>query len=173
MLKYLILGLLEGRSRHGYELRQAITERFQGTWSINAGQIYTTLDRLERDGLIDREIVRTDLAPDRRVCSITEGGRAELKRWLVDPVDPPVRLKDELFAKALVHRTTGEGRTGEFIARQRDACLQALASLTRARRDRTLEPTTRLLLDGAVLRLEADLKWLDLWEASDRKEAGG
>lgn len=174
MLKFLLLGLLAGAPKHGYELRQAVEDHFQGTWSLNAGQIYSTLDRLERDGLVASEVVHRDQAPDRRVCSITPEGRLELKRWLLEPVDAPVRLKDELFAKALVHRIAGDADGPDLVWRQRQVYLQAVAALTRVRQG-GLDPTTRLLVDGAILRLDADLQWLDLWEQledSEREDQG-
>lgn len=163
MLKYVLLGLLAASPRHGYQLKQAIEEHFHGAWPVNTGQVYTTLDRLERDGLVEREVVPQDLAPDRRVCSVTAAGRLELKTWLLEPVDGPVRLKDELFAKALVHRITGDRRGLDAVWKQREAHLQNMAALTRLLRP-DLDPTTRLLLDGAILRLQADLEWLDRWE---------
>jgi DNA-binding PadR family transcriptional regulator len=166
MLRFLILGLLSVAPRHGYELKQAIEDHFGGTWPINPGQIYTTLDRLERDGFVERTVVTQDVAPDRHVCSVTEAGRAELKVWLGEPVEPVVRVKDELFAKAVVARIADNGAATDLIWRQRDLALRAMGAITRARDD--ADPTSRLLLDGALLRLEADLAWLDRWE----EEAG-
>src|SRR5688572_17189694 len=97
MIKFVLLALLSTRRRHGYELKQEFEARFAGTWPLNIGQVYTTLARMERDGLVESEIVPQEVVPDRRVYAITEDGRRDLKQWLVDPVDGPVRLKDELF----------------------------------------------------------------------------
>ncbi len=162
MLKYLLLAFLSERDQHGYDLKAAIDEHFHGTWNVNAGQIYSTLDRLERDGLVTRSTVHQDQGPDRRMCSITADGRLELKRWLLEPVDGPVQLRDELFTKALVHHLAGD-RTLDAIWQQRDTHLKTMAGLRRIRGE-GLDPTTQLLVDGVLLRLEADLKWLDLWE---------
>ena len=164
MLKFLLLGLLWGRPRYGYDLKGVFEEFLGGTWPLNIGQVYTTLNRLEHEGLVSCEVVPQELLPDRKVYRLTEAGEAELARWVEEPVEGPIRLRDEFFLKVLVRSRIDDGDARNLIARQRRQHLGALAELMQLRDDPDLDPSTGLLLEGAALRAEADLKWLDLCE---------
>jgi DNA-binding PadR family transcriptional regulator len=164
MLRYLLLGLLAERPRYGYDLRKLFEQFLGGTWPLNVGQVYTTLARLEADGWIQCEVVEQELLPDRKVYSLTEEGEAQLDRWANEPVEGPIRLRDEFFLRVLVRSRIDDGDPRILIARQRRNHLVALAELMQLRNDPGLEPATALLLDGAALRAEADLKWLELCE---------
>ncbi|HEY3139594.1 MAG TPA: PadR family transcriptional regulator [Acidimicrobiales bacterium] len=161
MLRRVLLGLLAAEPRYGYELK-AVFERFLGgTWPLNIGQIYATLSKLEREGLVESQVVPQELVPDRKVYAVTPAGRAELDRWAGEPDDGPVRLRDEFFLKIAVRSLTDGREAVELIRRQRDAHLAAMAEMQLASQDPDLHPATALLLEGALLRLEADLRWLD------------
>ena len=162
MLKYLLLGLLAERPRYGYDLKAVFEEFLGGTWPLNVAQVYTTLARLEQEGLVSCEVVPQELLPDRKVYSLTEEGEARLTRWANEAVDGPIRLRDEFFLKVLVRARIHDGDARPLIAAQRRRHLESLAELTRLRAGAKLDPATSLLLEGAVLRAEADLKWLDL-----------
>src|SRR5688500_6442057 len=125
MIKLLLLGLLAGRSRHGYELRSLFEELFGGTWPLNPGQVYMTLSKLEDEGLVTSELVEQELLPDRRVYSMTEDGRAELKRWTAEPVDGPIRIRDEMVAKVLTAMVSETASPLDLIWSQRRNHLQA------------------------------------------------
>src|SRR5947208_15504267 len=86
VLKFALLGLLAKESRHGYDLKRAFERLLGGTWPINIGQIYTTLTRLERDGLVTAETVTQTSVPDRKVYSLTPAGHDALAEWLAQPV---------------------------------------------------------------------------------------
>lgn len=160
MLKYVLLGLLAKGPAHGYELRAAVQQLFGGTWDLNVGQVYTTLARLERDGLVESERVAQAAFPDRRVCSLTEAGSQALLDWLPNPV-PSSHLKQELFAKVLLHAVLDAGDAVAFIRLQRQRCLESLAELNRLRADDGTDPATQLLIDGAVFHVDADVRWLE------------
>jgi DNA-binding PadR family transcriptional regulator len=164
MIKFLLLGLLAGHPRHGYELKAMFEELFGGTWPLNPGQVYMTLQKLEDEGLVTSERVEQELLPDRRVFSITEDGRFELKRWTTEPSDGPIRIREEMVAKVLTAVVTNPARAIDLIWAQRRHHLQAIAQLRDKKNDPALSLATRLVLDGAILRAEADLRWLDLCE---------
>lgn len=165
VLKYVLLGLLDAEPRYGYELK-AVFERFLGgTWLLNLAQVYTTLTRLEREGLVEAEVVPQGMTPDRKVYALTDEGRAALEAWASEPERGPMRLRDELYLKIAVRSLTDGAGAGELIQAQRAAHLDALAEMTRAQDDVDLHPSTALLLEGAMLRLEADLRWLDVAES--------
>jgi DNA-binding PadR family transcriptional regulator len=147
-------------------LKQALDARFGGVLApINAGQIYTTLGRMERDGLVRSHGVEQDSRPNKRVYELTEAGRRALDEWLAAP-SPSARLKDEFFMKLVLAGLTGVVDAKELIDRQRRECLQSLRDLdARLSRDPgNGDPTTELLVEGAALHLQADLEWLDLCE---------
>ena len=164
MVKHVLLGLLEGRARHGYELKVAFDELTGGTWPVNEGQIYATLGRLERDGLVAAAVVEQDLLPNRRVYELTPAGELALKQWLTEPADEPVRLKDEWFVKVLVRALVAPDRWMELVGAQRQAALRRLAELEEARDDPATPLMTQLVLEGAMFQVEAGLRWLEVCE---------
>ena len=172
-MKHAFLALLAAGPAHGYELRQSFEEAFEGIWpSINAGQIYTTLGRLSRDGLVTSEEVAQDDRPNKRVFELTDDGRAELERWLAEP-SAKSRIKDEFFMKLVLAEVTGTGDPQQLIDRQRLAYLNDLRSLTLNGSDES-GPVRELLSEGAALHIEADLRWLDLLQErlDDLRELG-
>jgi DNA-binding PadR family transcriptional regulator len=163
MLKYVLLGLLDAEPRYGYELKAVFEQFLGGTWPLNIGQVYTALSRLEKEGLVECQVVPQDLLPDRKVYALTDKGRAELREWLDHPDTGPVSLRDSFFLKIALASLNGQ-QTRQLVHRQREEHLSALAALGRLQGDPKLNPATELLLEGAMLRLEADLKWLDVCE---------
>src|SRR5947209_2287312 len=150
MLKHVLLGLLQRRRRHGYQLKADFDELTADTWPLNEGQVYATLGRLERDGLVASAVVEQELLPNRRVYELTPEGRLALKRWLAEPADEPVRLKDEWFVKVLVQALVAPEAFGELIGAQRESGLRRLADLQEVSRDPATGPITELVLEGAI-----------------------
>lgn len=187
-LKYALLGLLAQRPRHGYDLKQSFENSFSRMRLLNFGQIYTTLARLTATGLVSSQTVEQEKNPDKKVFSLTEKGREELMKWLAEPVDNTVEpVRSEFFVKLLVHALvigseTDDASSRAMIARQREKFLQDLNDLRRIRLHLSLvlapgeaDPRSPeeqesselrvLLIEGAILHLEADLQWLNLIEA--------
>ena len=160
-MRYAFLTLLAGGAAHGYELKQALEQRFgELLGPINHGQIYSTLQRLERDGLV----AGVDVAGDtrgKRVYVITDSGRDELAKWLDAPT-PAGRLRDEFAMKFLLAGLSGVVDPRGLIERQRRELLQTLRDLETHRRASPNGLATELLIEGAAFHAEADLKWLDL-----------
>lgn len=170
MLKYLLLALLAKAPHHGYELKSSFEELLGGTWLLNIGQVYTTLGRLEDDGLIEPTVVAQDLLPDRKVYSLTELGQKELDRWLEEPVVGLVRLREEVFLKIVAQGLADTKAALALIASQRDEYIEASAQIARRRAEPDLPAATGLIVDGLLRRLEADLLWLDDAEAHYKKQ---
>jgi DNA-binding PadR family transcriptional regulator len=163
-MRFPLLALLANGPAHGYELKQALEQRFGSVLPpLNAGQIYTTLGRLERDGFVDDDAVAQNGRPNKRVYRLTEAGRSELAGWVRDAT-PASRLKDDFFIKLVLARAAGIADPLELIDRQRAAYLQALRDLDDVAAQAGDDETAALLVEGAALHLEADLKWLDLCE---------
>src|SRR3954466_1466416 len=159
-----LLALLANGPAHGYELKLAMEQRFGSVLPpLNAGQIYTTLSRLERDRLVDDDAVAQNGRPNKRVYRLTQEGHAELERWVADST-PATRLKDDFFIKLVLARSAGIADPLELIDRQRSAYLQALRGPGHVPREAHGDKTAAVPNGGAALHLEADLKWLDLCE---------
>jgi DNA-binding PadR family transcriptional regulator len=160
-MRYPFLALLASGPAHGYELKQALEQRFGAALPpLNAGQVYTTLARLERDGLVRGNDVPDDTR-QKRIYALTPAGRAALEEWAELPT-AATRLRDEFFMKLVLAGLSGVADPRTLIERQRRECLQALRDLSQAAPNGNLVGS--LLLEGAALHLEADLKWLDLCE---------
>jgi DNA-binding PadR family transcriptional regulator len=162
-MRELFLTLLTGRSAYGYELRQTLEREFGDLLpTLNAGQIYTTLARLERDGLIVGHDVPADTR-GKRVYALTDEGRAVLSEWIETPV-PGTRLKDEFFMKLVLVAGAGLAEPRKLLEGQRREYLQSLRDLDDLLETRAKSGTAELLVEGAILHLKADLEWLDMIE---------
>jgi DNA-binding PadR family transcriptional regulator len=160
-LKYGVLGLLTGEPLHGYEVKNRFEAMLGGTWEVNIGQIYTTLQRLERDGLVRPAGPRGDRG--KQTYEISPQGRRSLEQWLAEPDSGPQSLHEDIYVKLLLATRIANGDLGPLLGRQKRAYLQRLRDLNRleerARRDGRIDLAR--LVRGALLHTEADLKWID------------
>lgn len=168
-----LLALLDEGPRHGYQLKTEFEAATGGVWPLNVGQVYTTLDRLERDGLVSAtpEEPRGGAGGGpQRQYTLTAAGREELGAWwfAVPRDDPPPR--DELMLKVLMAIEHGREHALGVITRQRTALQTLMQQARREQRSRrgTLVDealAAALVADAVAVRAEADLRWLDLCEA--------
>ncbi|WP_092091513.1 PadR family transcriptional regulator [Curtobacterium sp. UNCCL20] len=159
-----VLALLVRGPGYGYQLRGEFEHRTGGSWPLNIGQVYTTLDRLERDGLV----ARGDTDDDGHVVyTATDAGRDEVARWFSEPV-PPKRGRDELAIKFALAVTVPGVDVTHLVQVQRTAAVRNLQDLTRLKR--TADPSEdlawSLVLESMLLQAEADVRWLDHVESS-------
>jgi len=158
-LSHVLLGLLEGRQRYGYELKQLYDERFGASQPVKFGQVYATLARLRRDGLVDIAAVESGDGPDRKVYVITPEGVADLERWIVEPQQPAAFGRTALFSKVAVALLSGRP-AAEVLDIQRAAHLVRMRELTD--RKRVGDAMDALVCDYELFHLEADLRWIEL-----------
>lgn len=172
-IKHAILGLLADKPLHGYELKAAYEEQLVAGSSLNYGQVYTTLERLTRDGLVGHELVSQTERPDKKVYALTDEGRKQLKEWMSTPSVVDLDLRNETFLKLIFARRLKGVDPMKVLALERRASFERLHEVTqaktRAEKEGAALPTI-LLLDLAALRLEAFLKWLERWETVLKKE---
>lgn len=160
-LKHSILAVLSIGDCHGYQIRQEIESRTGQTWQINIGQIYSTLDRLERDNLIVAEGPNIE---GQIRYSITPEGKAEALEWLKAPVTQTTQIRHELAIKLALAVTLPGVDTELILQSQRIATLQNLQTLTTAKMTASESPSDLawlLILDSQLFALEAELRWLD------------
>lgn len=163
-----LLSLLARGPRHGYQLKVEFEQATGEVWPINIGQVYTTLQRLERDGLV------TAGEPDeegRVVHEVTRAGIDEVTGWFTTPVDRSVPRRDEVTIKLLLAMVAGVVDPHLVVDAQRRATLTALQDYTRLKADASTddgegEPTAQevawaLQLERLIMQAEAELRWLD------------
>lgn len=164
-IRHGLLTLLGAGPRYGYELRAAFEKSTGATWPLNIGQVYTTLARLERDGLV-RPLPEED--GGQRPYEITDAGRAEVARWFATPVARSDRPRDELIIKLALAVTTPGLDVQAVLQAQRSATMRSLQEYTRLKNteDEPADLSWRLVVDALVFQAEAEIRWLDHCEAS-------
>jgi DNA-binding PadR family transcriptional regulator len=168
-VRYTLLGLLAQRPRHGYELHAAFEAIMGGeeNWDVKPAQIYSTLARLQESGYIVEETDNADdEGADRRVYTISEKGQADLTTWFNTPVTRE-HQRDEVFAKLMLAIATEVAQPRKVLQIQRAKFYQDLHALTaqRGKVDPQKDLAHILLLDSAIMHIEADLRWLDIVDA--------
>ncbi len=156
-----LLALLDNGPTYGYQLRSDFESRTGGTWPLNIGQVYTTLSRLERDGL-----VRTVEGPTEAghvVYEITEPGRSEVADWFATPVARNAPARDEIAIKLAMAVDVPDLEIAAVIQQQRRASIAALQDFTRLKRtaDDGDDLAWSLVLDRLIFDAEAEVRWLD------------
>ncbi|MCI0520072.1 MAG: PadR family transcriptional regulator [Chloroflexi bacterium] len=167
-VKNALLGLLAQRPRHGYDLYTAFVKIAggDGNWELKPAQVYSTLERLEEAGLVARA---SDLGegsePSRRVYAITEAGRQAVEAWFASG-EAPDHQRDAFYVKLMVSLASGVGSPYRILIAQRSFIFQRLHAVTNRRNqlDSGIDLAQVMLLDKAIMHLEADLRWLDMIE---------
>jgi DNA-binding PadR family transcriptional regulator len=175
-----LLALLATEPMYGARLRAEFETRTGGTWPLNVGQVYTTLARLERDGLV--ESVGED-DEGRISYRLTRSGRAEVARWWLSPVNRETTPRDELVIKLALAVTVEGVDVPRVVQTQRTATLRHLQDLTRLKQRATahhesgdddggnVDLAWLLVLENLIYAGEAEVRWLDHVEARLVREA--
>lgn len=174
-IKHSLLVMLQQRQRYGFELREEFERSTGSTWPLNIGQVYTTLDRLERDGLV------ADRGTDdqgHRYYEITEAGRIEVVGWFATPVAPSTPPRNELAIKLALALSTPGVDVDAVVQTQRISTIQTMQGYVRARweadrANKAEDLSWRLVLESLIYSAEAELKWLDHCEAKMSSMAKG
>ncbi len=169
-VRFGLLALLDDAPSHGYALKTAFERRTGGSWALNIGQVYTTIQRLERDGLVESIGGADD---DRREYRITPTGREQLAAWFDSPVVAEAPTRDELTIKVLLAVAAGDIDVTALLQRQRRASVEQLQAYTRrkAKAEPKRDIAFLILLDALIFRAEAEIRWLDACEARIRSLA--
>jgi DNA-binding PadR family transcriptional regulator len=174
MQQEVMLAMLAKEPSHGYELRARIRQALGplGT-AMNAGQVYVVLTRLEKAGLVTAEQAggRAD-RPDRKVYALSPDGQQRVADWLTEVSWPKPDLA-EFHLKLVAAAAAGLADPVTIVDTQRRELLRRLRDAQRAAMDEPAGSDAVLLLEGVVLRLQADLRWLETCEKNwtDRRRA--
>lgn len=156
-----LLGLLQSGPRHGYDLKRAYDERFGHDHPLHYGQVYSTLARLLKNGLVEVESEPGD-GPERKRYAVTSAGVTDVSSWLAQPEKPEPYLQSALYTKVVLALLTGHD-AADLLDAQRTEHLRLMRELTRRKGDGDL--ADQLICDHALFHLEADLRWLELTAA--------
>lgn len=159
-----LLVLLSEGPRHGYDLRADFERSTGALWPLNSGQVYSTLERLERDGLVGSSADADDLSGRRRLYSLTAAGEQSRRSWLRSPEQLDRMPRDELVMKVLLAAAVGRREVSAVINTHRRYLMKELGAVQRSRRDDKPEIEAEMVADALIGRLEADLRWLDRCE---------
>jgi len=172
MVRNGLLALLLRGPMHGYRLRLEFEASTGSTWPLNVGQVYTTLARLERDGLVEGKGEDGD---GHVVYAVTDRGREDVAAWFSSPVPRTQPPREELAIKLALAVSVPGVEVGTVIQQQRSATMTALQDYTRLKRratgDDPHELAWSLVLDSLVFNAEAEIRWLDHCEARLRRAA--
>lgn len=163
-IRHSLLALLSEGPKYGLQLRQEFETRTGEVWPLNVGQVYTTLQRLERDGLVESEDVGG--AGPQNVFTITPAGSDELKKWLRTPPDVVPPPRDELVIKVLVAMRVPGVDLPELLQAHRRQLVQAMQEYTRLKSEIAEdEVELSIVVDSELFRIEAIVRWLDTTDA--------
>jgi DNA-binding PadR family transcriptional regulator len=162
-VRHSLLALLSAGPMHGYGLKTEFEAATSDIWPLNVGQVYTTLGRLERDGLVTAEAD----AEGQKVYQITPAGRDELGRWFETPVQREMIPRQELAIKLVFAMRSGAADVAAVVQRQRVATVRALQDVTRLKvaAESSGDLAWLMMLDALVFQAEAEARWLDMCEA--------
>ena len=167
-VRHALLALLSEGPKYGLQLREEFEARTGEVWPLNVGQVYTTLQRLERDGLVASD----DEAAEgpQKTFRITDDGQRELSSWLHTPPDLSAPPRDELVIKILVAMRVAGADVHEMIQAHRRYLVQLMQQWTRLKNDEAgLDLGFALVVDAELFRLDSVVRWLDAADGRIRR----
>jgi DNA-binding PadR family transcriptional regulator len=159
-VRHALLGLLTEGPKYGHQLRQEFEARTGDVWPLNVGQVYTTLQRLERDGLVESDDSVAE--GPQKGFRITEAGEEELGRWLRTPPDLTSPPRDELVIKVLVALQMPGVNVREVLQVHRRYLVELMQQWTHLKQDEAeIDLSFALVVDAELYRLDSVVRWLD------------
>jgi DNA-binding PadR family transcriptional regulator len=169
-VSHALLALLSEGPKYGLQLRQDFEAQTGEVWPLNVGQVYTTLQRLERDGLAESQDDAAD--SPQKSFRITPDGEAELAAWLRTPPDLAAPPRDELVIKVLVALRVPGTDMDELLQTHRRYLVELMQQWTRIKEDGAAEDLgLALAVDAELFRLDSVIRWLDAAEGRLRRAA--
>ena len=167
-VRHALLALLTEGPKYGLQLRQEFEARTGEVWPLNVGQVYTTLQRLEREGLAESDDAERDGV--QKKYRVTDAGAAELDRWLRTPPGSAPPPRDELVMKIQVAIRLPGIDVGEILQVHRRQALEEMQRYTTLKAESSPEDVgLGLVVDAELFRLEAVVRWLDAADARLRR----
>jgi DNA-binding PadR family transcriptional regulator len=159
-VRHALLGLLSGGPKYGMQLRQEFEAGTGEVWPLNVGQVYATLQRLDRDGFVS-----SDPGVDegsQQMYRITSEGVAELQGWLRTPPEASAPPRDELVMKVLIALRVADVNVAEVVQAHRRHMVELMQEYTRLKEELTdVEVALGIVVDAELFRLDGLIRWLD------------
>jgi DNA-binding PadR family transcriptional regulator len=169
-VRHALLALLSEGPKYGLQLREEFEARTGEVWPLNVGQVYTTLQRLERDGLVESD--DGEATGPQKGFQITEAGQAELAEWLRTPPDLASPPRDELVMKVLVAVRLPGTDVREVIQAHRRYLVELMQQWTRIKEEEAeFDLNLALVVDAELFRLDAVIRWLDAADGRIKRAA--
>jgi DNA-binding PadR family transcriptional regulator len=169
-VRHALLALLSEGPKYGLQLREEFEARTGEVWPLNVGQVYTTLQRLERDGLVESD--DSEATGPQKGFQITEAGQAELTEWLRTPPDLASPPRDELVMKVLVAVRLPGTDVREVIQAHRRYLVELMQQWTRIKEEEAeFDLNLALVVDAELFRLDAVIRWLDAADGRIKRAA--
>jgi DNA-binding PadR family transcriptional regulator len=169
-VRHALLAMLSERPKYGLQPRQEFEARTGEVWPLNIGQVYTTLQRLERDGLVAAADSGSGDPGSQKAYRITEAGSAELAEWLRVPPDLSTPPRDDLVMKVLIAVRVPGTDVSEVVQAHRRYLVQLMQEWTRLKEDDNgRDLAFSLVVDSELLRIDSVVRWLDAAEARLRR----
>jgi DNA-binding PadR family transcriptional regulator len=172
-VRHALLALLSEGPKYGLQLRQEFEARTGEVWPLNVGQVYSTMQRLERDGLVESDQDEPGEAGPQKSYRITQAGGAELAAWLRTPHTADAPPRDELLIKVLVALRLPGVDVSEILQAHRRATIERMQQYTRLKEHAQDDLSLLLVADAQLYRLESVVRWLDAAQARLRHQAPG
>jgi DNA-binding PadR family transcriptional regulator len=167
-VRHALLALLSDGPKYGLQLREEFEANTGQVWPLNVGQVYTTLQRLERDGLVSA-VAGGDPGPQ-KAYRITDAGSAELVQWLRVPPDLSTPPRDDLVMKVLIAVRVPGTDVSEVIQAHRRYLVELMQEWTRLKEDDNgRDVAFALVVDSELFRIDSVVRWLDAAEARLRR----
>jgi DNA-binding PadR family transcriptional regulator len=169
-VRHALLALLSEGQKYGLQLREEFEANTGQVWPLNVGQVYTTLQRLERDGLVSAVDSESGDPGPQKAYRITEAGSAELAQWLRVPPDLSTPPRDDLVMKVLIAVRVPGTDVSEIIQAHRRYLIQLMQEWTRLKEDDNgRDVAFSLVVDSELFRIDSVVRWLDAAEARLRR----
>jgi DNA-binding PadR family transcriptional regulator len=170
-IRHALLALLSEGPKYGLQMRDEFEQRTGEVWPLNVGQVYTTLQRLERDGLVASD---GEGEGPQKSYRITADGATELGTWLRTPPDLSSPPRDELVIKVLVAIRVASVDVNDVIQAHRRHVVELMQEWTRVKRDAGPDDLNlTLVVDAELFRLDSVIRWLDAAESRLRRSGVG
>ena len=169
-VRHAMLALLSEGPKYGLQLREEFEAGTGEVWPLNVGQVYTTLQRLERDGLVESDSDSPE--GPQKAYRITGNGRQELDTWLRTPPDLSSPPRDELVMKVLIALRVPNASVPEIIQAHRRYLVQLMQQWTHIKEESNpADLNLGLAVDAELFRLDSVVRWLDAADARIKRAA--
>jgi DNA-binding PadR family transcriptional regulator len=166
-VKHAILGFLSWKPLTGYDLKKLFTESVLFPWSGNNNQIYRTLSQLHKDGLVTRQVQHQENYPSRKIYTLTEDGRSELRAWVLSSPELP-QLRNPFLVQLAWADMLDPGELDALLAHYEDEIRGQLLTCQEQARRKTIDPARtpreaylwEAMAENWITFYERELQWV-------------